>query len=102
MSIVKHTIGRGGKFMEGIINRFSQIANRKPDKTQTLQAGENERQELMDAIRRTAGELEAVRSRFDLETDFDLVDACILELNSLERRYDYLIKEARRQRIAAY
>ena len=89
--------------MEGIINRFSQIANRRAREAQALPVSAPDRRtELLEALRQTAGELEAVRSRFDLETDFDLVEACILEINSLERRYGHLLKEARAEQIAAY
>ena len=39
--------------------------------------------------------IECVKNRFDLLTDPDLIDACIYEMEGLERRYGYLLKRAR-------
>ena len=46
--------------------------------------------------------IQALQSCFDLETDFDLIDTYALELCSLERRYSYLIKKAKREKIRAF
>lgn len=82
--------------MEGIRNRITTLTAGK-QKTQ-VQTGDAE---LIELIRQTGREIEAVRSRFDLETDFDLIDSFVMELNSLEKRYDFLIKEAKRERVRA-
>lgn len=82
--------------MEGIINRITTLAGGR-QKVREQTGGEA----LIALIRQTGREIEAVRSRFDLETDFDLIDSFVMELNALERRYDYLIKEAKRERVTA-
>lgn len=43
-------------------------------------------------------QISVVQSHFDIQTDFDLIDSNIHELDSLEKRYTYLIKEAKRRR----
>jgi hypothetical protein len=44
--------------------------------------------------------MEAARARFELEEDPLLIEASIYELESLKARYSYLIKLAKRQKIA--
>lgn len=49
----------------------------------------------MNEIRATVAELRAVRNWFDIESDCDLMEACIYKLESLEARYRYLLKQAK-------
>ena len=60
------------------------------------------RETILTQLRETGRQLEAVRSRFDLETDFDLIDSYILEMDSLEKRYAYWLKRARAEQINAF
>ncbi len=80
--------------MEGIIGRV--LPRISAHKEQVEDGSE----ELLALIHQTGKELETVRSRFELETDFEMVEAFILELNSLEKRYDCLIREAKRRHVA--
>jgi len=80
--------------MEGIIGRAL------PRTTARKEQAQDGSEELLALIRQTGRELETVRSRFELETDFEMVEAFILELNSLEKRYDCLIREAKKRHIA--
>lgn len=52
------------------------------------------------AIRDICGRIDAVQSRFEMETDPDLIEGCIYELESLRAQYRYLLKTARREGIA--
>lgn len=51
------------------------------------------------AIRDICGRIDAVQSRFEMETDPDLIEGCIYELESLRAQYRYLLKTARQQGI---
>ena len=53
--------------------------------------------ETVQAIRETQRQISAVRSRFDMQSDADLIEASIYELDALQARYRFLIKQARRQ-----
>ncbi len=52
------------------------------------------------AIRDICARIDAVQSRFEMETDPDLIEGCIYELESLRAQYRYLLKTARQQGIA--
>ena len=47
------------------------------------------------AIRDICSRIDAVQSRFDMETDSDLIEGCIYELESLRAQYRYLLRKAR-------
>lgn len=84
--------------MEGILNIFSKA---------TFKAKANEEEnkqskDILDRIRDTKLEMGAIRCCFDLETNFDLIDAYILQLDALEKRYSYLIKQAKQAGIVAF
>ena len=53
--------------------------------------------ETVQAIRETQKQIRAVRSRFDMQSDSDLIEASIYELDALQARYRFLIKQARMQ-----
>lgn len=94
--------------MEGIIKLFSVIRLKK-DKfikeqeiTRKEEAVNNTHLALIEEIRKTEQSLNNARNRFDLYTDNDLIDASIMEIDALEKRYAYLIKEAKKTNIAAW
>ena len=51
------------------------------------------------AIRDVCARIDAVESRFSLETDPDLIEGCIYELGSLRAQYRFLLRHAREQGI---
>lgn len=53
----------------------------------------------IEAIREVCIRLAAVESRFSQESDPDLIDGCIYEMEALSARYRYLLKQAREQGI---
>lgn len=75
---------------------FSPARTRVREEIAAREAG---RVELMGLLRETSRRLAAVRSCFDNETNGDLMDSYILELDALERRYGYLLKKAKRENI---
>lgn len=60
------------------------------------------RTELLQELREMSRQLAAARSRFNCETDFDMIDADILELEALEKRYSCLLKRAKQEQIRAF
>lgn len=51
--------------------------------------------QTQEAIREVCAELRAVQARFALESDSDLIEACIYEMEALRARYRYLLKQAK-------
>ncbi len=86
--------------MEGIINLFSKPIIKAKQK-EKVQPNPN-RQVLLDQINATKIQMGAIRCCFDLETNFDLIDSYIMELDSLEKRYSYLLKQAKSEGIVAF
>lgn len=50
---------------------------------------------LIDEINQTKMALEAAYSNFENVVDPDLIDSCIYELNAIQNRYRFLIKQAK-------
>ena len=44
-------------------------------------------------------QLEHAQLLFNLQTDLDLIESCIYQIDSLEAKYNYLLKEARKKGI---
>lgn len=42
-------------------------------------------------------QLEIAKNRFENESDSDLVDSCIFEINALQAKYRYLLKLAKQK-----
>ena len=55
---------------------------------------------IIIAIRDVCARIDAVQSRFDMETDNDLIEGCIYELESLRAQYRYLLRRARKDGVA--
>lgn len=51
---------------------------------------------LLEEIRSTLARLNAARLWFDSESDPDLIEACVYQIESLEASYRYLLKQAKR------
>ena len=54
---------------------------------------------LLRAIRELCGRIRSVDSRFQEETDKDLLDAYIYERLALQARYRYLTRQVREERV---
>ena len=55
----------------------------------------------IEAIREVCGQIDAVQQRFEQETDPDLIESCIYELESLRARYRYLLRIARQDGVTS-
>ena len=62
---------------------------------------EEQPHELLTAIRDTCRRMDNAKLRFEMESDSDLIEACIYEMESLRARYRYLLRMARMQGITA-
>ncbi|MBQ8683179.1 MAG: DUF2508 family protein [Clostridia bacterium] len=51
------------------------------------------------SIREVCARLDAVQSRFQQETDPDLIEGCIFEMESLRAQYRYLLRTAKERGI---
>lgn len=54
------------------------------------------REELLNEIEEIKLLLETAHSNFDNACDPDLVDSCIYELNAIQYKYKYLLKQMRK------
>ena len=50
---------------------------------------------LINEINKTKIALEAAYSNFENVVDFDLIDSCIYEMNAVQNRYKFLLKQAK-------
>ena len=74
-----------------IVGVLQYVTNRKPKVETDIS--------LLCEIERVKSNLETVAAHFDFESDPDLVDACIYEMKSLNSRYRYLLREAKKSGI---
>ena len=54
---------------------------------------EEERRQLMEGMKQTRDQLNYAYSQFNLYCDPDLVDACVYEINALQSRYSYFVRQ---------
>jgi len=57
---------------------------------------------LLKEIRDTKLALEAAYSQFEYVVDPDLIDSCIYEMNAIQNRYKYLIKQAKASNLSYF
>lgn len=50
---------------------------------------------MVEAIREVCRRMELVENRFSMESDPDLIEGCIFELEALKAQYRYLLRSAR-------
>ncbi|MCI8500868.1 MAG: YaaL family protein [Oscillospiraceae bacterium] len=80
--------------MEGVISqavRFFSTARKAEEKSEADRCN----QQLIADISDIKMKLDSARCRFDYALDEELVESTIYELESLESRYSYLLKQAR-------
>lgn len=83
--------------MEGtVIRRIIPFSLKLPWQKAELTQEEINRREIIGRMNETKQRLEAVRSKFDAVTDFDLIDVYINEMAAVEKQYSILFKEAKK------
>lgn len=56
---------------------------------------EEERRQLMEGMRETRSQLNYAYAQFNAHSDPDLVDACVYEINALQSRYSYFVRQVK-------
>ena len=54
---------------------------------------EEERRQLMEGMKQTRDQLNYAYAQFNIYSDPDLVDACVYEINALQSRYSYFVRQ---------
>ena len=54
---------------------------------------DEERRQLMEGMKQTRDQLNFAYAQFNTYTDPDLVDACVYEINALQSRYSYYVRQ---------
>lgn len=72
---------------------LGRLSGRKPATQEEL-----EEMELMREIDDMQMRLKSAHSRFDFVSDEDMVESCIYEIESLESRYQHLIRRAKEKK----
>ena len=60
------------------------------------QAREEERRQLLEGMQATRAQLNHAYAQFNIYSDPDLVDACVYEINALQSRYSYYVRQVKR------
>ena len=60
------------------------------------QQKEADRRQLLEGMKQTRDQLNYAYSQFNLYCDPDLVDACVYEINALQSRYSYFVRQVKR------
>lgn len=79
--------------MDGAIAGVLRLAWKSPAEAQNG----NSNSQLLSEIEAVKQSLDVASARFDCQSDPDLLEACIYEMQALAARYRYLTREARRQ-----
>lgn len=54
---------------------------------------EEERRQLMEGMRETRSQLNCAYAQFNAYSDPDLVDSCVYQINALQSRYSYFLRQ---------
>lgn len=54
---------------------------------------QEERRQLMEGMRETRGQLNCAYAQFNSYSDPDLVDSCVYQINALQSRYSYFLRQ---------
>ena len=59
------------------------------------QQREEERRQLVEGMKQTRNQLNYAYAQFNIYSDPDLVDACVYEINALQSRYSYYVRQVK-------
>lgn len=60
-----------------------------------LSRQEEQRRQLMEGMAMTRAQLNQAYAQFNVQSDPDLVDSCVYEINALRSRYSYLVRQVK-------
>jgi hypothetical protein len=84
--------------MEGVLRMILHTAP-AAEKTNTDET--RQKQAILDEIKEVSRQISCVDRWFEMESDSDLIDACIYQREALHAKYRYLLQKARRQSLTA-
>ena len=67
----------------------------RSDRRRVSKEREEERRQLLEGMRRTRSQLNCAYAQFNCYSDPDLVDACGYEINALQSRYSYFVRQVK-------
>lgn len=67
----------------------------KSGRRRTASAQEEERRQLMEGMAQTRSQLSCAYAQFNSYSDPDLVEACVYEINALQSRYSYYVRQVK-------
>ena len=82
-----------------MMNLIEKIRNFLAIINQYLKKNNVHNDKILIELEEVKTQLEHAQLLFDSQTNLDLIDACIYQIDSLEAKYNYLIKEARKKGI---
>ena len=56
---------------------------------------EEDRRQLVEGMKQTRDQLNYAYAQFNIYSDPDLVDACVYEINALQSRYSYFVRQVK-------
>lgn len=59
------------------------------------QKKEEERRQLVEGMKQTRDQLNYAYAQFNIYSDPDLIDACVYEINALQSRYSYCVRQVK-------
>lgn len=59
-------------------------------------AADEELRQLMEGMAQTRSQLSCAYAQFNSYSDPDLVEACVYEINALQSRYSYYVRQVKR------
>ena len=68
----------------------------KSGRRRAASALDEERRQLMEGMAQTRSQLSCAYAQFNAYSDPDLVDACVYEINALQSRYSYYVRQVKR------
>ena len=64
-------------------------------RNKAAQRREEERRQLVEGLKQTRDQLNYAYAQFNIYSDPDLVDACVYEINALQSRYSYFVRQVK-------
>lgn len=68
----------------------------KSGRRRPARAADEELRQLMEGMAQTRSQLSCAYAQFNAYSDPDLVDACVYEINALQSRYSYYVRQVKR------
>lgn len=93
-------VGRLNYFIQSIRGVFSKRNDLKKNKDVNIDANlERANDLILEELESVQNQLRCANVAFNVQTNFDLIESSIYHIDSLEKKYNYLLKEVRRRQL---